>query len=89
MTKNIKKTNNTKNIKKTKITKPIIEKKQDGECYTFLENVSIWLDIYGIGERVLLTKEDMKVYWPFVVLTSEYRWKSIIAKTPKKKGCWC
>lgn len=57
------------------------------ECYTFIDNVSIGLDVYWIGERVLLTKSDLVVYWPYVVLTKDYKWQIQSNKT--RKDCWC
>lgn len=63
------------------------EVKQEWECYTFIENVSIGNDIYGVWERVLLKKEDMKAYWPYVVFTKDYKGKQIYNN--KARDCWC
>lgn len=57
------------------------------KCYTFINNVSIGNDIYWIGERVMLDSSDLKVYWKYVVLTSEYKWKPF--NKPSKKWCGC
>lgn len=76
----------TKNIEKF-VSETKETTKQKWECYTFIENVSIWLDVYWIWERVLLTKDDLKEYWPYVVLTSEYKWKSY--QSTSKKWCGC
>jgi hypothetical protein len=61
---------------------------EEWECYTFKESVAIWLDIYGLGERIKLTEEDLKVYWPYVVLTKDYKWPRNV-RYSESKPCWC
>jgi hypothetical protein len=74
--------------KKKQTTTQVVETPRvEWECYTFTSNVSIWSDVYGIGERVMLTKDDMLMYWPYVVLTSEYKWPKMNSATSKWCGC--
>ena len=75
----------TKKTTTVKTVEKINEVKRD--CYTFIKNVSIWNDIYGIWERIKLEKSDLKLYWPYVELTSKVKLPKIINKS--WRDCWC
>lgn len=79
------KSKKAKTFEKVEVKKEV-EKKTEWECYTFIENISIWNDLYIVWERIRLTKKELKDFSKYVILTKDYKGKPI---KNKARDCWC